>query len=104
MANGHGGPRANSGGARPNSGPKPKPPVIAPGTTSDDSLKFLIDVMKDGSIPVDLRIKAATVVAQYTLTKKGEGGKKKEREEAALKAAVDKFAPPKPPKLKIVNG
>ncbi len=78
-------------------GRPPKPPVLLPSTTSEDPLAFLMGVMNDGVVPLDLRIKAATSAAQYTHAKKGEGGKKQEQEAAALEAQRSQFAPSAPP-------
>lgn len=91
-----------SGGARPGAGrkPKEKPTFPAP-ASADDALKFLLGVMNDANQDPRLRVKAAIAAAQYTHVKKGEGGKKEEKADAAKKAA-DRFSAPVAPKL-IVN-
>lgn len=99
-----GGPRANSGGARPGSGPKPKPkpkPEV-PLIPQTDMLTLLQDIAL-GRIPeaTALQVRAAIAAVQYTHAKAGESGKKEQKAEAAAKVA-GKFAPALPPRL-IVN-
>ena len=99
-----GGPRANSGGARPGAGakpkPKPEPFVIADGEV--DPLTYLLGVMRGEIVPTQEQLKAAIAAAQYVHRKVGEGGKKDERATAAKVAATGKFAPAEAP-LKLVS-
>lgn len=88
-----------SGGARPGSGPKKKAPEAV---AHRDPLQFLIDVMQGLTDPSPSQLKAAIAATQYVHAKKGEGGKKDERGEAAKKAATGKFAAAAPP-LKLVR-
>lgn len=88
-----------SGGARPGSGPKKKAPDPV---AKRDPLEFLIDVMQGLTDPSPSQLKAAIAATQYVHAKKGEGGKKDERGEAAKKAATGKFAAAAPP-LKLVR-
>lgn len=50
------------------------------------------------------RLEAAKALLSYTHMKKGDGGKKGERQEAAEKAGRGRFAPSAPPRLAVVNG
>jgi phage terminase small subunit len=100
-----GGARQNSGGARPGAGRKPQPQeakVTIVTTGRQTPLEFLLDVMNDNEVDDKLRLEAAKTAAQYVHAKKGEGGKKDEKQDAADKARAGKFAPSAPPRL-IVN-
>jgi phage terminase small subunit len=96
-----GGARPNTGGARPGAGrPRkgPQPPVIS---DESDPLRFLLKVMQ-GTIEANpTQLKAAVAAVQYTHVKKGDGGKKDEKAEAAERAAA-KFNTPRAP-LKVVG-
>lgn len=95
--------KGRSGGARPNSGPKPKPPVLTATSVEDsDASEFLIKAMKDTSIDVKLRIDAAKALLPYQCQKIGDAGKKEEKDQSAKKAGAGKFASAPPP-LKLVN-
>lgn len=99
-----GGPRPNSGGARPGAGRPPKEPAfIDLGAIYDDPEKFLRAVMNDSATEAKLRIDAAKALMPYAHPKKGEGGKKELKQDAALKAASGKFAAAAPPRL-VANG
>jgi phage terminase small subunit len=113
-----GGPRKNSGGARPGAGRKPKPKtdespnLSAEGVESIDPLsqpvkreplEFLELVMNDPTAPLKDRIRAGVAAAQYRHTKRGDGGKKEEQAGKAEKAAGGRFGPRKPP-LSVVSG
>lgn len=98
-----GGPRENSGGVRPGAGRKPNPPAQLDVPAGQDPLDFLLSVMDDRTVDAKLRVRAAVAAAQYVHPKKGEGGKKDERQAAAEKAGRGKFAPPTPPKLVVNN-
>lgn len=91
-----GGARRNSGGARPGAGRPRKPPCIS---STRDPLAFLLDVMTGVVDPNANQIRAAIAAAQYVHTKKGDGGVKDAKKDAAKKAATGKFAPSAPPKL-----
>jgi phage terminase small subunit len=58
--------------------------------------------MNDNEIEDRLRLDAAKTAAQYCHLKKGDGGVKDEKQEAAKKAGAGKFGASAPPKL-IVN-
>lgn len=65
--------------------------------TFKDPRDFLLATMNDAETEQKLRVQAASVLMPYVHAKKGEGGKKDARDEAA-KAAASKFggAPPAP--------
>lgn len=98
-----GGPRPNSGGARPGAGrkPKPKPEPVPQG--DKDMLQLLQDVALGRTEATALQVRAAIAAVQYTHAKKGEGGKKDARQEAAEKVA-GRFTAAAPPKLAAVGG
>lgn len=114
-----GGPRKNSGGARPGAGrkPKAKPPAEsangtakgkagepAPLPVTDEPLAFLLAVQNDATVDIRQRIRASIAAAQYKHTKRGDGGKRDEAADRAKKAGAGKFAPPQPPRLVVKNG
>lgn len=119
--------KGRSGGARPGSGPKPKKdapkksakeavkvelepqpqggalkrskaePVQIEG---DDTLKLLQDVAFGRVDATTLQVRAAIAAVQYTHTKKGDGGIKEGKQDAAKKAGEGKYkASPTPLKL-----
>jgi phage terminase small subunit len=107
-----GGPRKNSGGARPNSGPKPKKskpagsanatvPVLPPPATETDMLKHLQNIALGYIDASTIQVRAAIAAVQYTHVKKGDGGKKDEKQRAA-EAVASKFNAAPPP-LKLVK-
>lgn len=124
-----GGPRANSGGARPGAGRKKAvPKESANGSSLEvelepqalggalkrtrakavevserDMLTLLQDIALGRVDATAGQIRAAIAAVQYTHTKKGEGGKKEEQAAAANKVA-SRFAPAAPPKLATANG
>jgi phage terminase small subunit len=98
--------KGRSGGARPNSGPKPKPkapelPLAA--VEGQSPLDFLLSVQNDPAATPALRVRAAVAAAQYLHTKRHDGGKKDEAEELAKAAAKGKYAPKAAPKLVVNN-
>lgn len=96
--------KGRSGGARPNSGPKPKEPTILQlAATYDDPEKFLRAVMNDAMTDAKLRVDAAKALMPFTHVKKGEGGKKEQRQADAEKVA-GRFSAAEPPKLAAVGG
>ena len=95
-----------SGGARSGAGRKPKekpdntPVVQEPGT---DMLTLLQNVALGVTEATALQVRAAIAAVQYTHTKRADGGKKEERQEAAKKVA-GRFAQAAPPKLAAAGG
>jgi phage terminase small subunit len=99
-----GGPRPNSGGARPGAGRKPKEPeILALAATYDDPERFLRAVMNDSATDAKIRVDAAKALMPYIHAKKGEGGKKEQKQAEAQKVA-SRFAPGAPPKLVAAGG
>lgn len=97
-----GGPRVNSGGARPGAG---RPPKAAPELVEipeRDMLTLLQDVALGRVEASVIQVRAAIAAVQYTHAKKGEGGKKEEKENAAKTAGRGKFAPAAAP-LRVVG-
>lgn len=96
-----GGPRNNSGGARTGAGRKPKVkpveksanvPIDLPNPSNEsDTLKLLQDIAFGRIDATMLQVRAAIAAVQYTHIKKGDGGKKEEKQAAAEKAATGKF-------------
>lgn len=68
-----------------------------------DPLDFLLAVQDDVGADPRLRVHAAVVAAQYKHAKKGEDGKKGERQAAAVRAGKGRFAPSAPPRLMLVD-
>ena len=102
--------KGRSGGARPNSGPRPKEPVklaipepITESLAHKDPKIFLLALMNDIEADVKLRADAAKALLPFMHQKLGEGGKKDEKANAAKKASTGKFGAAPPP-LKLVNG
>lgn len=94
-----GGPRPNSGGARPGAGRKPKPKPEPVPLGDRDMLQLLQDVALGRVDATALQVRAAIAAVQYTHTKKGDGGKKDEAADKAANAAKGRFASAAPPKL-----
>ena len=96
--------KGRSGGARPNSGPKPKEPVyLTLSTVYDEPDKFLKAVMNDSGSDAKLRVDAAKALLSAQVRRAENGGKKQEQADAAKKAAGGKFAASAPPKLVVNN-
>ncbi len=93
------------GGARPGAGRPPSKPAKLDIPATKDPLVFLLAVMNDPTSDARLRIVAATAALPYVHERAGtvQGGKKDRRAEAAQEAGQGKFAPSKPPKLKLIN-
>lgn len=68
-----------------------------------DMLQLLQDVALGRVEATTVQVRAAIAAVQYTHTKKGDGGKKDERANAAKTAATGRFAPKTPPKLVVSN-
>lgn len=99
-----GGPRPNSGGARPGAGRPPKEPVVLVlSATYDDPEKFLRAVMNDSGTDAKLRLDAAKALMPFVHAKKGDGGKKEQRQADAEKVA-SRFAQATPPRLVAASG
>jgi phage terminase small subunit len=97
--------KGRSGGARPNSGPKPKEPVYLPlSTVYDDPDKFLKAVMNDSGTDAKLRVDAAKALLSAQVRRAENGGKKQKQADAAKKVAGGKFAAATPPKLVAAGG
>lgn len=101
-----GGARKNAGGARPGAGRKPK--AVAETVVIDsegcDMLKLLQDVALGRIEASQIQVRAAIAAVQYTHTKRADGGKKEERDDAAKKAGAGKFSASAPPKLVAAGG
>lgn len=95
------GKKGRSGGARENSGPQPAKLNLK---GKRDPLKFLLAVMNDPDAGARLRVDAAKAALPFVHGRKGEGGKKDERQAAAEKAGKGRFAPSAPPKLTAIAG
>ena len=96
--------RGRSGGARPNSGPKPKDPVkLDLSVIYDEPDKFLKAVMNDSGTDAKLRVDAAKALLSAEVRRTENGGKKDARLESAKKVAA-KFAAAMPPKLVANSG
>lgn len=96
--------RGRSGGARPNSGPKPKDPVkLDLSVIYDEPDKFLKAVMNDSGTDAKLRVDAAKALLSAQV-RRAENGGKKEAQQAAAKKVASKFAAAAPPKLVAAGG
>ena len=103
--------KGRSGGARKNTGPKPKPAVkldipvpVAETLAHKDPKIFLLALMNDLEADVKLRADAAKALMPFMHNKLGEGGKKDQAQDAAKKVAGGKFAAAAPPKLVAAGG
>ncbi|CAN2526264.1 hypothetical protein [Burkholderia pseudomallei] len=65
-------------------------------------LQLLQDIALGRVEATAIQVRAAVAAVQYTHAKKGEGGKKDAKAEAA-KAAASKFGGPPPPPRLVVN-
>ncbi|NIF15642.1 terminase small subunit [Pantoea sp. Cy-639] len=68
-----------------------------------DPKDFLLAVMNDAGSEPKLRVDAAKALMPFLHPRKGEGGKKEERQKAAEQAA-SKFSRQAPPRLAAANG
>ena len=67
-------------------------------------LEFMLKLMNDKSNDLEMRARMAQAAAPYIHARAGEGvGKKDEKADRAKRAAGGKFAPGKPPVLKVVG-
>lgn len=69
----------------------------------DDPIEFLKATMNNTALDVDTRKDAAKALLPYLHSKKGEGGKKDAKSDAAKKAAA-RFVTPQAPRLAVNNG
>lgn len=94
-----GGGGARSGAGRKKTSPTLVTPELAaakPGESLDP--RPTLELVATGQIEVSvLQFKALIALLPYSHTKKGDGGKKDGKREAAKKAASGKFASTKPP-------
>ena len=94
--------KGQHGGARPGAGRKSKPrPRPARVAEDIDPLEFLRRVMLGRIHPTPLQVRAAIAMAQYTHTRRHDGGQKEEAQRKAELAAT-KFATALPPRLGVV--
>lgn len=98
-----GGARPNSGGARVGAGRKPDPKPETVVSEIRDPLEFLLNAMQGTIEPTTAQLRAAIAAAQYTHTKKADGGKKSDQADKAKAASAGKFAPSSAP-LRVVGG
>jgi len=96
-----GGPRRNSGGARSGAGRPAKTLDVEP---QKDPEKFLLAVMNSQRADARARIDAARALMPYRHAKRGELGKKDQRQAAAARAGKGRFAQAAPPRLVAVGG
>lgn len=109
------GAKGKSGGYRPGAGRKPKPPTLIGDVTAGadnkdapevvevvmasngkDPIEFLEAIMLAPDLDAKLRIDAAKALLPYKHPKKGESGKKEQRNEDAKKVA-GRFSTAAPP-------
>ena len=64
-----------------------------------DPLEFLLSVMENQDLDVNLRVRAAIAACQYVHTKTHDGGKKEGKQRAADVAASGKFTAQVAPRL-----
>jgi phage terminase small subunit len=96
------GAKGRSGGARSGAGrPRKEPPKPVP-LADRDMLQLLQDIALGRVDATPMQVKAAVAAVQYTHAKKGESGKKAEKE-ANAKAAASKFSRLPPPRVVVNN-
>lgn len=81
---------------------RPAEPPPEPSLSELSPLDYLLSVMRDEEQEVPRRLQAASLAAPYVHAKKGEGGKKDAKADAAKKVA-SKFSPTAAPKLVVNN-
>jgi phage terminase small subunit len=89
------------GGRREGAGRPANTLDVAP---HDDPEQFLVAVMNSAGASARARIDAARALMPFRHAKRGELGKKDQRQAAAEKAGKGRFNPSKPPKLAVVGG
>ena len=102
--------KGRSGGPRPGAGRKPVPPTVVPDEVASvkpgEPLdpRPMLEQIALGRLEVSpQQLKALLALLPYVHTKKGEGGKKQQKQAQAEKV-VSRFAPVLPPKLAVVGG
>lgn len=106
-----GGARPNAGGKREGAGRKAKPASVLPQELTAQRTEEgafdprpTLELVAQGLLEVSVsQQKALTALLPYVHGKKGEGGKKEQRQEAAQKVA-GRFSAASPPKLAAVGG
>lgn len=103
--------KGRSGGARHGAGRKPTPTTtVTPetaGVVDGEPLdpRPTLELVALGHINVSpSQLRALTALLPYVHSKKGEGGKKDQRADAAKKANVGRFTPAAPPRLVAAGG
>ena len=93
-----------SGGARAGAGrPKKEPVILTLSVTYDDPLAFLKAIMNDNGTEAKLRVDAAKALMPFVHPKKGEAGKKDQKNEQA-KLVAGRFAQAAAPRLAAAGG
>lgn len=102
--------KGRSGGARPGAGRKPVPPTVVPEEVALvkpgeplDPRPMLEQIALGRVVVSPQQLKALLALLPYVHAKKGEGGKKEQKQVQAEKVA-SRFAPVSPPKLVAVGG
>lgn len=102
--------KGRSGGARPNTGPKPREPQlldipvpVGDSLAHSDPKVFLLALMNDLEADVKLRADAAKALMPFMHERKDGAGKKEQRQQAAEKVA-GRFSAGTPPKLVAAGG
>lgn len=62
-----------------------------------EPLEFMLDVMNNGQVDLDMRSRMAIAAAPYCHIRKGDGGKKEAKKDAAGTVSSGRFAPAAPP-------
>lgn len=79
------------------------PNLLAAMDAGKKPLDYMLGVMNDETADDERRDKMAMAAAPYLHAKRGEGGKKEERQAAGQKASSGKFAASEAPKLVVNN-
>lgn len=82
---------------------EPAEPPPKPDLSDLSPLDYLLQVMRDDGEDKARRMQAASLAAPYVHAKKGEGGKKEAKQEAAEKVA-GRFRASAPPRLAAAGG
>jgi phage terminase small subunit len=97
-------PQARSGAAVSPPPPPPKPTFdINAALMHTDPKTFLLAAMNDGALDTKQRIEAAKALMPFVHQKRGEGGKKEQKDEEAKKVA-SRFARGSAPRLAAAGG
>jgi phage terminase small subunit len=68
-----------------------------------DPLEYLLQVMRDPTAEPERRARAAIACLPFCHIRKGEGGKKDEKQDRAKAAGAGRFRASAPPQLKVVK-